>query len=95
MILELFAYTDAQHKSKIRNAIGNNLEEIGVKHFGISVDNLDEFRAAILEVGEVTDIVMGRTGFRYFFIEDPDGNWVEIVEDRRGIIPDGIVVDMS
>jgi catechol 2,3-dioxygenase-like lactoylglutathione lyase family enzyme len=28
-------------------------------------------------------ILQGRTGPRYFFIEDPDGILVEILEDKR------------
>lgn len=95
VILELFAYTHNTHQPQAQPTIGNDLETVGVKHFGLSVDNLDEFRAVALSWGEPTDIVMGRTGFRYCFIKDPDGNWVEIVEDKRGLIPGMAVVDMS
>ena len=95
VILELFVYVASVQKPRIYNTVGNNLEEIGIKHLGMRVDNLDEFRAAINGIGEVTDIVMGRTGFRYFFVKDPDGNWVEVVEDKRDIIPGGAVIDLS
>lgn len=93
--LELFVHTNNVQEPRIDNAVGNNLEEIGIKHFGMRVDSLDEFRAAINDIGEVTDIVMGRTGFRYFFIKDPDGNWVEVVEDKRDVVPGGAVIDLS
>lgn len=95
VILELFVYVASVQKPRIHNTVGNNLEEIGIKHLGMRVDNLDEFRVAINGIGEVTDIVMGRTGFRYFFVKDPDGNWVEVVEDKRDIIPGGSVIDLS
>ncbi len=83
------------HQPQAQLAIGNDLETIGVKHIGLSVDNLDEFHAAALSWSEPTDIVMGRTGLRYCFIKDPDGNWVEIVEDKRNLVPGMAVVDMS
>lgn len=95
VMLELFVYAASVQKPRIHNTVGNNLEEIGIKHLGMRVDNLDEFRVAINGIGEVTDIVMGRTGFRYFFVKDPDGNWVEVVEDKRDIIPGGAVIDLS
>lgn len=94
VMLELFVYAASVQKPRIHNTVGNNLEEIGIKHLGMRVDNLDEFRVAINGIGEVTDIVMGRTGFRYFFVKDPDGNWVEVVEDKRDIIPGGSVIDL-
>ena len=31
------------------------------------------------------EITEGRTGIKYFFINDPDGNWVEIVQDDRAL----------
>lgn len=95
VMLELFVYAASVQKPRIHNTVGNNLEEIGIKHLGMRVDNLDEFRVAINSIGEVTDIVMGRTGFRYFFVKDPDGNWVEVVEDKRDIILGGAVIDLS
>ena len=95
VILELFAYAHNAHQPQAQLAIGNDLETIGVKHIGLSVDNLDEFHAAALSWSEPTDIVMGRTGLRYCFIKDPDGNWVEIVEDKRNLVPGMAVVDMS
>ena len=95
VILELFAYAHNTHQPQAQPAIGNDLETVGVKHIGFSVDNLDEFHATALSWSEPTDIVMGRTGLRYCFIKDPDGNWVEIVEDKRNLVPGMAVVDMS
>ena len=79
-ILELFAYAHNAHQPQAQPAIGNDL---------------DEFHTAALSWSEPTDIVMGRTGLRYCFIKDPDGNWVEIVEDKRNLVPGIAVVDMS
>jgi len=30
-----------------------------------------------------TEIKLGRTGLRYFFVRDPDGNYLELVQDDR------------
>jgi len=58
-ILELFAYAHNTHQPQAQSTIGNDLETVGIKHIGLSVDNLDEFRVAALSWGEPTDIVMG------------------------------------
>ena len=67
VILELFAYTHNTHQPQAQPTIGNDLETVGVKHFGLSIDDLDldEFHTAALSWSEPTDIVMGRTGLRY------------------------------
>ena len=46
---------------------------------------LDQARKFLLEQGlsTVPEPSTGRTGVRYFFIQDPDGILWEIVEDRR------------
>ena len=37
-------------------------------------------------VNILTPITAGRTGINYFFISDPDGNKIEIVEDKRVLV---------
>lgn len=87
VILELFAYTDNQAVPAPDHAVGNDLPSIGVKHIAFNVTSVDAMHARVVAEawGDTTDITLGRTGFRYFFVKDPDGNWVEIVEDRRGL----------
>jgi glyoxylase I family protein len=79
-ILELFAYREAVDDEGRRSEPGNNLSEVGVKHFAVATDSLDEAHAAFADIEDRTAITDGRTGLRYFFVPDPDGLWVEVVQ---------------
>lgn len=85
-LLELFNYADYGNVLPSFE-VGNNLREIGVKHVGFTVPDLEATRAAILEadIGDVTAIARGRTLIDYFFVTDPDGMYVEIVKDVRDL----------
>ena len=86
VILELFAFAKNQHLVKLDQTIADDLENIGVKHFGLQVPDLqiafDTIKQAGYQFGS-PDIQHGRTNIDYFFIQDPDGMWVEIVQDDR------------
>ena len=84
IFLELFCY--AKNAAALsRNE--NDLTQLGIKHFALKVESIEVARKFILTTGlakeENIEIKQGRTGIVYFFIQDPDGNWVEIVEDKR------------
>jgi glyoxylase I family protein len=85
IILELFCYTE--HKKNDDRTLEGDLHEVGVKHFGLKVDSIEEAKRRVVEAGlageENIYIKSGRTGITYFFIKDPDGNFVEILEDKR------------
>ncbi len=84
--LEIFAYTQNQASGVANFNYANNLEEIGVKHIALRVDDivvaLEDLKIKDL-ADETTEIKQGKTQITYFFIQDPDGIWVEIVEDKR------------
>ena len=83
-ILELFSFKDFK-KREILN-LWDDLKILGVKHFALKVDNIEEARDFFIKKGIIskdTQINKGRTGILYFFIKDPDGNFVEIVQDNR------------
>lgn len=84
-ILELFAYKNATDEPASRARVAGNLDEVGVKHIALSVPSLEtaysELEAAGIPIA--TEMQEGRTGIRFFFVRDPDGLWVEIVEDKR------------
>ena len=79
-MLELFCYRDPLDDSNRQKEPGNNLSEVGVKHFALATDSLEEAHQALAEVEGCTAITDGRTGLRYFFVPDPDGIWVEVVQ---------------
>lgn len=92
-ILELFQYESNRKLGPVNPAIGNDLERLGIKHIAFKVEDLsgaaEEFKR--MNCGQMTDIQDGRTGIRYFFVADPDGNWVEITQDNRALNSDNPV----
>lgn len=85
-LLELFCYSPFLQAPESIHATATDLPIIGTKHFGLRVDSIETARADLASK-EIVDkdvaITQGRTGPRYFFIEDPDGILVEIIEDKR------------
>lgn len=84
--LEIFAYKENQNKQSVDYEYANNLKEIGVKHIALSTDDIETALTDLRAKGfadDNTEITIGRTKVSYFFIQDPDGVWVEIVKDDR------------
>lgn len=83
-LLELFCYASAESVSQL-NSLEQDLASIGVKHFALRVTDLEQTAARLKEQGLVAEaeIKQGRTGVSYLFFTDPDGLFVEIVQDDR------------
>lgn len=83
--LELFAFATSTGADALELTPGNDLTALGVKHFGLRVSDIHAARAGVVERGftDVTDVTRGRHPVDYFFVRDPDGNWLEIVQDER------------
>ncbi len=84
--LEIFAYKKNEDKPPVEYEYANNLEEIGVKHIALRADDIEaalEDMKAKDFANEDTKITFGRTKVSYFFIQDPDGVWIEFVKDER------------
>lgn len=87
VVLELFAYAANVSAEPLKLEVANNLTEIGVKHVGLVVDDVQACLKVMIAAGYETskpEVTKGRTNVDYFFIKDPDGMWVEIVQDDRG-----------
>ncbi len=85
-ILELFCFKE--HIGKESVELWEDLKRVGVKHFALSVPDIQKAKEYLVDKGIVQEdlkIKKGRTGILYFFIQDSDGNFVEIVEDKRNI----------
>jgi catechol 2,3-dioxygenase-like lactoylglutathione lyase family enzyme len=84
-VLEIFHYAQNLPGQGPAFIQGNNLPEVGVKHFAFTVDDLAAARAEVVAagIGEVTEIARGRTLVDYFFVVDPDGMYVEVINDAR------------
>lgn len=87
--LEIFWYPKNAAKSKPVFEYANNLEDVGVKHIGIRVSDINEALSVLQQKGYAnkdTEIHSARSlkDSRYLFIQDPDGMWIEFMEDNRG-----------
>lgn len=86
-VLELFAFASNKDVDQLDLKVANDLEQIGVKHIGLNVPDVTttfmNMKKAGYHIGN-DEVQHGKTKIDYFFIKDPDGMWVEIVEDNRG-----------
>ena len=86
LMLEVFRYPANEGAPRLHAAAGNDMEAVGVKHVAFRVDDVHAVRAELVEIGhEVTEIRHGRADVDFFFVDDPDGMWVEILQDDRDL----------
>lgn len=84
MVIEIFCYKSGQDLPKFSKELTTDLPVIGVKHFAFGVEHIENTYNDLLSSGIITDevkIVNGRLGKKYFFIKDPDGILIEIIEN--------------
>lgn len=82
MILEIFCYKNYKEFPKTATSTATDLPVLGTKHFALGVTNIEKAKKWVLEnkIAEEININIGRLGKPYFFIKDPDGILVEIIE---------------
>ncbi len=88
MLLELFCYAEPKPAPESTRQLESDLKRIGIKHFGLRTKNIEATRKQLIEFGlcdEGTVINHGLTGIDYLFLKDPDGIFVEIVQDNRAL----------
>ncbi|MEV5210308.1 VOC family protein [Micromonospora sp. NPDC053740] len=85
--LEIFCYRDQVPAPESASALGTDLPRIGVKHFALQVESVQDAKAFVLQAGVAKEVEVreGKTGVVYFFMKDPSGILVEVLEDRRGL----------
>jgi glyoxylase I family protein len=83
--LEVFCYRNNRNADALSMGIGNDLEAIGVKHFAFKVNDINATYVMMRSFGhfDLTPVKKGRTLIEFFFARDPDGMWVEVVQDDR------------
>ncbi|GHT51818.1 hypothetical protein AGMMS49982_10300 [Bacteroidia bacterium] len=85
-ILELFCYSSSPTTKTVPKEIEHS-EFVGIEHFSLHTDNIESvYNLLKNHIYNDKGIQLGRTGIRFFFITDPDGNRIEIVEDKRRIL---------
>jgi catechol 2,3-dioxygenase-like lactoylglutathione lyase family enzyme len=84
--LEIFFYKKNITAAPIEQGFAGDPEVVGVKHIALRADDLEAALDDMRTKGYAnsdTHIIQGRTKVSYFFIQDPDGMWVEFVNDKR------------
>lgn len=82
--LELFCFS--KNKSNQKLTVDRS-ESLGIKHIALTTTNIKDTLVTMKKNGlaaQDTEITHGKTDIEYFFIQDPDGIWIEVVEDKRG-----------
>ena len=82
-ILEIFCYKNYIELPETANSTATDLPVLGTKHFALGVSNIEKAKRWVLEnkIADEVTINVGRLGKPYFFIKDPDGILVEIIEN--------------
>lgn len=84
MILEIFHYIENNKLPDHSKELNIDLKTIGNKHFGLGVKDI-EMAKKFVEENKLNDdeiiINRGRLGKPYFFIKDPNGILMEIIEE--------------
>lgn len=87
-ILEIFCFPKNKDYHSDNIAQGNDIEKVGVKHLALNCDDIGETYSKLKKLGLLSpnsEIKLSKSaGFKYMHIPDPDGYWVEIVQDDRG-----------
>lgn len=82
-ILEIFCYNKYTKLPETAKSTATDLPIIGTKHFALGVEDIEQAKKFVLEndISKMIDIKTGRLGKQYFFIKDPDGILIEIIEN--------------
>lgn len=83
-VLEIFCYKEYTKLPETAGSTATDLPVIGTKHFALGVNDINKAKEFVVSNGIVKDeikINKGRLGKNYFFIKDPNGILVEIIEE--------------
>lgn len=82
-VLEIFCYKEYVKMPETAKATATDLPIIGTKHFALGVEDIKQAKEFVIknEIESDIEIKIGRLGKPYFFIKDPDGILVEIIEN--------------
>ena len=83
IVLEIFCYKEYTKLPETAKTTATDLPVLGTKHFALGVENIEQAKEFVIknEIANDIEIKVGRLGKPYFFIKDPDGILVEIIEN--------------
>lgn len=82
ILLEIFCYKNFEKMPENAKDLSIDLKILGTKHFALCVDSIEEGKEFVINnnINDNVEILIGRLGKKYFFIKDPDGILLEIIE---------------
>lgn len=82
-VLEMFCYKEYTKLPETANTTATDLPVLGTKHFALGVENIEQAKEFVIknEIANDIEIKVGRLGKPYFFIKDPNGILMEIIEE--------------
>lgn len=85
--LEIFWYKSNEMKEPLELEYANGPNEIGVKHIALRTADIESALRDLQSkgyAGETTEVHVARSlnNSKYLFVKDPDGMWVEFIEDN-------------
>lgn len=82
-VLEMFCYKEYTKLPETSNTTATDLPVLGTKHFALGVENIEQAKEFVIknEIANDIEIKVGRLGKPYFFIKDPNGILMEIIEE--------------
>lgn len=82
-VLEMFCYKEYTKLPETAKTTATDLPVLGTKHFALGVENIEQAKEFVIknEIANDIEIKVGRLGKPYFFIKDPDGILLEIIEN--------------
>lgn len=82
-VLEMFCYKEYTELPETAKSVTTDLPVIGTKHFALGVEDINRAKEFVIknEIANDVEIKVGRLGKPYFFIKDPNGILVEIIEN--------------
>lgn len=83
IVLEIFCYKEYIKLPETAKTTETDLPVLGTKHFALGVNDIEKAKKFVIQnnICQNVDIKKGRLGKQYFFISDPDGILVEIIEN--------------
>ena len=83
--LELFEFKKHKALPGYRKGLDSDLHTIGTKHFSLQVEDIRGLYKKLKKarVGCATELRVFDNGLHYFFIKDPDGILVELMQARK------------
>ena len=83
VFLEIFCYKNYTSLPDTSKSTATDLPIVGVKHFALGVSDIEKGKefAILNELCSKVDVKVGKLGRPYFFITDPDGILIEIIEE--------------